>query len=207
MLIENVRHHVEEEEGEFFPKVRNELGRNDARRSRRGDGGREEVGPTHPHPRSPEPAPATSSAGTIAGVVDRVGDNVSGIAQGSVTAVQDLIARVTGIGPKPKVSPTGSTTARKRANGVRARRRDGGRRRRETARSAEVRRNANREGGEVGRQGHCDSARKSSRRDQDDRQAGRDDDRPHRDLGNEGTAATAKRSASKTATAASGSRR
>ena len=27
VLIENVRHHVEEEEGEFFPKVRNELGR------------------------------------------------------------------------------------------------------------------------------------------------------------------------------------
>src|SRR6187401_1538660 len=27
VLIENVRHHVEEEETEFFPKVRNELGR------------------------------------------------------------------------------------------------------------------------------------------------------------------------------------
>src|SRR5215218_3944669 len=29
VLIENVRHHVEEEEEEFFPKVRDELGRND----------------------------------------------------------------------------------------------------------------------------------------------------------------------------------
>ena len=28
VLIENVRHHVEEEESEFFPKVRDELGRN-----------------------------------------------------------------------------------------------------------------------------------------------------------------------------------
>src|SRR5918998_80508 len=28
VLIENVRHHVEEEEDEFFPKVRDELGRN-----------------------------------------------------------------------------------------------------------------------------------------------------------------------------------
>src|SRR6478609_6659049 len=27
VLIENVRHHVEEEESDFFPKVRNELGR------------------------------------------------------------------------------------------------------------------------------------------------------------------------------------
>ena len=28
VLIENVRHHVEEEEDEYFPKVRDELGRN-----------------------------------------------------------------------------------------------------------------------------------------------------------------------------------
>src|SRR6478672_4617143 len=28
VLIENVRHHVEEEESDFFPKVRRELGRN-----------------------------------------------------------------------------------------------------------------------------------------------------------------------------------
>src|ERR1700709_1627217 len=28
VLIENVRHHVEEEESDFFPKVRHELGRN-----------------------------------------------------------------------------------------------------------------------------------------------------------------------------------
>ena len=27
VLIENVRHHVEEEEGDYFPKVRKELGR------------------------------------------------------------------------------------------------------------------------------------------------------------------------------------
>src|SRR4026208_1199758 len=29
VLIENVRHHVKEEEGDFFPKVRNKLSRND----------------------------------------------------------------------------------------------------------------------------------------------------------------------------------
>ena len=57
VLIENVRHHVDEEETEFFPKVRNELGRkalaelgeamDDAKRS----------APTHPHPRSPDAPP------------------------------------------------------------------------------------------------------------------------------------------------------
>src|SRR3954453_3093092 len=54
VLIENVRHHVEEEEGEFFPKVRNELGRKAL-----GDLGEalenaKATAPTHPHPRSPD---------------------------------------------------------------------------------------------------------------------------------------------------------
>ena len=118
VLIENVRHHVEEEEGEFFPKVRNVLNRKaladlgaalaDAKKS----------APTRPHPRLPDVPPGNTVGGAIAGVVDRVGDNLSGIAQGSISAVQDLIARILGTG-KSKVSPTGSTTARNRAKGVR----------------------------------------------------------------------------------------
>ena len=118
MLIENVRHHVEEEEGEYFPKVRDELGRNaladlgdamaDAKKS----------APTNPHPRMPDDGPANVVTGAIAGVADRVCDNVSGIAQGGVTALQDLIARITG-SSKPKVSPTGSKATRSTANKVR----------------------------------------------------------------------------------------
>jgi hemerythrin superfamily protein len=135
VLIENVRHHVEEEEGEFFPKVRKELSRRDL--ADLGDALAEakKSAPTHPHPRSPDTPPANAVVGAIAGVVDRVSDNVSGIAQGGVTAVQDLIARILG-SDKPKVSPTGTTTARKRAKSVRrsaAAATDGAR---ETARSA-----------------------------------------------------------------------
>jgi hemerythrin superfamily protein len=117
-LIENVRHHVKAEESDFFPKVRSELGRKaltdlgaalaDAKKS----------APTHPHPRSPAVPPGNSVVGAIAGVVDRVGDNISGLAQGGVSAAQDLIALITHT-KKPKVSPTGSTLARTRANSVR----------------------------------------------------------------------------------------
>ena len=63
VLIENVRHHVEEEESEFFPKVRDELGRNalaelgealaDAKKGRR----------RHPHPRLPDTAAGNVVAG------------------------------------------------------------------------------------------------------------------------------------------------
>jgi len=74
--------------------------------------------PTHPHPRSPDTPPGNSVAGTISGVIDRVGDNISGIAQGGVNAAQDVIARIMKSN-KPKVSPTGSTVARTTANNVR----------------------------------------------------------------------------------------
>ncbi len=50
VLIESVRHHVGEEEGEFFPKVRHELGRNGAGRHRRRPGARSQ---DRTHPPSP----------------------------------------------------------------------------------------------------------------------------------------------------------
>jgi hemerythrin superfamily protein len=114
VLIEHVRHHVTEEEGDFFPKVREQLGRNEL--AEWGDAMAEakKSAPTRPHPRMP----AKVVTGAISGVVGRVGDNVSGVVQGGVSAVQDLTARVTG-SERPKASPTGSSTARQRAKKVR----------------------------------------------------------------------------------------
>ena len=119
VLIENVRHHVEEEEGEYFPKVRDELGRNAL--SDLGDAmaAAKRVAPTHPHPRSPDTPPGNLLVGTAAGVVDRVGDTVNGVAQGGVTALGDLIATVLRR-KKPSVSPRGSTASRSAAAQVRA---------------------------------------------------------------------------------------
>ncbi len=119
VLIENVRHHVQEEEDDYFPKVRSELGRNDL--SDLGDAMEEakKTAPTHPHPKAPDTPPDNVVAGAAAGVVDRVTDTVSGIAQGGVSVAQDLIARFTGRA-KPKTSPTGSPSARKTAAKVRS---------------------------------------------------------------------------------------
>jgi hemerythrin superfamily protein len=119
VLMENVRHHVEEEEDEFFPMVRDELGRNAL--SDLGDAMVEakKVAPTRPHPRSPDAPPGNLVVGTVAGVADRVGDTVSGLAQGGVTALNDLIAVVLRR-KKPRVSPTGSKAARTTAARVRS---------------------------------------------------------------------------------------
>ena len=118
VLIENVRHHVKEEEGEYFPKVRDELGRNALADLGTAMAEAKTSAPTHPTPRAPDEPPGNLVAGMTAGVVHRVGDTMSGIAQGSVTALSDLIARILQR-KRPRVSPTGTKRARTTATNVR----------------------------------------------------------------------------------------
>ena len=106
VLIENVRHHVEEEEEEFFPKVRDELGRNALNELGDAMDEAKKIAPTHPHPRTPDTPPGNIVLGAAAGAVDRVTDTVSGVAQGSMAVLQDVIARVTGA-KKRTPSPEG----------------------------------------------------------------------------------------------------
>jgi hemerythrin superfamily protein len=118
VLIENVRHHVKEEEEEYFPMVRDELGRRAL--TDLGDAmvAAKKVAPTHPHPRSPDTPPGNLAVGTAAGVADRVGDTVHGMAQGGVAALGDLVATILRR-KKPSLSPRGSSTARSTAARVR----------------------------------------------------------------------------------------
>jgi hemerythrin superfamily protein len=76
VLIESVRHHVEEEEGELFPKVREvvkrkalqELGETlDAARA---------TAPTKPHPKAPDEPPANLVANPGAAVIDKARERV-----------------------------------------------------------------------------------------------------------------------------------
>ena len=96
VLIENVRHHVEEEETAYFPKVRAELGRNDLAELGDAMEAAKEAAPTRPHPRAPDTPPGNLVAGAGAGVADRVGGVVSGVAQGGVAVAQEVIDRFRG---------------------------------------------------------------------------------------------------------------
>jgi hemerythrin-like domain-containing protein len=119
VLIENVRHHVDEEESEYFPVVRDQLGRKalnelgDAIEAARG------TAPIRPHPRSPDTPPGNLVAGVGAAVVDKVGATVSGLAQGGVTAAQDVIDRVRGV-QRRQARPTGPRRSRDTAAAVRS---------------------------------------------------------------------------------------
>jgi hemerythrin superfamily protein len=70
VLIENVRHHVKEEEKDMFPRVRKALDR--ARLNEIGEAleASRRLAPTSPHPRSPSTPPGNLIAAPLAKVMD-----------------------------------------------------------------------------------------------------------------------------------------
>jgi hemerythrin superfamily protein len=71
VLIESVRHHVEDEEQDFFPQVRQALGRKTL--AELGDllEQAKTTAPTRPHPKAPDEPPGNAIAGMVAGLIDR----------------------------------------------------------------------------------------------------------------------------------------
>jgi hemerythrin-like domain-containing protein len=71
VLIESVRHHIEEEENELFPKVREAMGRKALTELGDKMAKAKRSAPTHPHPRMPDEPPMNVLAGPAVAVADR----------------------------------------------------------------------------------------------------------------------------------------
>ncbi len=71
VLIESIRHHVEEEEGELFPEVRKALGRKELGELGEAMEKAKKSAPTRPHPKAPDTPPGNLVAGPAAGVADK----------------------------------------------------------------------------------------------------------------------------------------
>ena len=74
VLMENVRHHVKEEEKELFPQVNKLLGRGRLDELGEAMATAKKTAPTHPHPRSPDEPPGNLVAGAGAALVDKALD-------------------------------------------------------------------------------------------------------------------------------------
>jgi hemerythrin superfamily protein len=72
VLIEMVRHHVEEEEGDMFPKVREAMGRKDLQELGETMEKAKAISPKQPHPKAPDTPPGNLVAGPTAAAADAV---------------------------------------------------------------------------------------------------------------------------------------
>jgi hemerythrin superfamily protein len=83
-LIKDVRHHVQEEEGELLPKLQSALSQDRLEDLGRKLEAAKEGAPTRPHPHAPATPPGNVAAGAVASVVDRARDAVrEGAREGS----------------------------------------------------------------------------------------------------------------------------
>lgn len=76
VMIESVRHHIEEEEQELFPQVREALGRKALGEIGSALEVAKKTAPTRPHPKAPDSPPANLVAGSGAALLDRSRDAV-----------------------------------------------------------------------------------------------------------------------------------
>ncbi|MFL6240628.1 MAG: hemerythrin domain-containing protein [Actinomycetes bacterium] len=74
VLIENVRHHVEEEQDDLFPEVRRALGRKQLAELGEALAKAKKAAPTRPHPKAPDEPPGNVVAGAVSGAMDRARD-------------------------------------------------------------------------------------------------------------------------------------
>jgi hemerythrin superfamily protein len=73
-LIGNVRHHVEEEETELFPKLRASITTVELQEMGAKLAAAKRLAPTHPHPHAPNTPPANLVAGVAAAAMDKARD-------------------------------------------------------------------------------------------------------------------------------------
>ena len=78
VLKENVEHHVEEEEGEMFPKLRGAIPADRLREIGDALAAAKKMAPTHPHPKAPSSPPGNVVAGAAAGLMDKARDAIRG---------------------------------------------------------------------------------------------------------------------------------
>lgn len=79
VLMESIRHHVEEEETELFPKLEKALDAEQLKVLGEQLEAARRVAPTRPHPRAPDAPPGNFVAGPVAGLMDRGRDLLKGL--------------------------------------------------------------------------------------------------------------------------------
>jgi hemerythrin superfamily protein len=77
-LMKDIRHHIEDEEGDLLPKLRQACSEDDLRELGEKFENAKKMAPTRPHPAAPDRPPANKILGPGAGLIDRMRDALTG---------------------------------------------------------------------------------------------------------------------------------
>lgn len=77
-LIKDVRHHIQDEENDLLPKLREACGADELRELGEKFERAKKMAPTRPHPSAPDRPPANKILGPGVGLIDRMRDAVTG---------------------------------------------------------------------------------------------------------------------------------
>ena len=87
VLMENIRHHIEEEEKDLFPKLKRLMDRADLAVLGEAMEAAKKLAPTHPHPMAPDTPPGNIVSEALAKILDSGKDLVRGTARSARRAV------------------------------------------------------------------------------------------------------------------------
>ncbi|HZB97009.1 MAG TPA: hemerythrin domain-containing protein, partial [Candidatus Sulfotelmatobacter sp.] len=76
VMMEDIEHHLSEEEDELFPQVRAGMSQQQLEEIAGELESAKKVAPTHPHPKAPNTPPGNLVAGAAAAVMDRAKDAI-----------------------------------------------------------------------------------------------------------------------------------
>jgi hemerythrin superfamily protein len=92
VLMENIRHHIKEEEGELFPKLREVMSRAQLEALAAAIKQAKRAAPTHPHPMAPDTPPGNFISDALAKVLDTGKDLMRGAARSAKSMVNGRTA-------------------------------------------------------------------------------------------------------------------
>ncbi len=94
VLMESIRHHVDEEEEELFPKLRKLMASEELAVLGEAMDAAKKMAPTHPHPMAPDTPPGNLVSGALAKILDSGKDLVRDTARSARRAVSSRLQRV-----------------------------------------------------------------------------------------------------------------
>lgn len=94
VLSESIRHHVDEEESDLFPKLKRLMAPEELSVLGEAMEAAKKVAPTHPHPMAPDTPPGNVVSGTLAKILDSGKDLVRATARTARRAVSSGVRRM-----------------------------------------------------------------------------------------------------------------